>query len=70
LHEQVGIRKGQATAGRLAPDGEIGWQKGSHRRLKRTGWPNYTFAFHDNEEIGPELLARIAKQTGLTPEDL
>jgi predicted RNA binding protein YcfA (HicA-like mRNA interferase family) len=28
------------------------------------------FAFHDREEIGPRMLARIAKQTGLQPEDL
>ncbi len=49
---------------------EVAWQKGSHRRLKRDGWPNYTFAFHDNEEIGPGLLPQIAKKTGLTPEDL
>jgi hypothetical protein len=31
---------------------------------------DYTFAFHDNEEIGPRMLARIAKLTGLTPADL
>jgi predicted RNA binding protein YcfA (HicA-like mRNA interferase family) len=52
-----------------------GWkikrQKGtSHRVLSRQGWPNYVFAFHDQEEIGPRMLARIAKHTGLTPEDL
>jgi predicted RNA binding protein YcfA (HicA-like mRNA interferase family) len=45
-------------------------KKGSHRRLKRSGWANYTFAFHDSEEIGPVLLAQIAKKTGLEPEDL
>jgi predicted RNA binding protein YcfA (HicA-like mRNA interferase family) len=28
------------------------------------------FAFHDGEEIGPRMLARIAKRTGLTPDDL
>jgi hypothetical protein len=28
------------------------------------------FAFHDGEEIGPRMLARIAKHTGLAPEDL
>jgi len=28
------------------------------------------FAFHDDEELGPKMLARIAKQTGLRPEDL
>jgi predicted RNA binding protein YcfA (HicA-like mRNA interferase family) len=38
--------------------------------LARGGWPNVAFAFHDNEEIGPKMLARIAKQTGLKPEDL
>jgi predicted RNA binding protein YcfA (HicA-like mRNA interferase family) len=52
----------------------IGWtvkrETGSHRTLARDGWPNYTFAFHDNEEIGPKMLARIAKHTGLKPEDL
>jgi predicted RNA binding protein YcfA (HicA-like mRNA interferase family) len=35
---------------------EIAWQKGSHRRLKRDGWPHYTFAFHDGDEIGPRPL--------------
>jgi len=53
----------------------IGWmikrQFGtSHRVLSRPGWPDFTFAFHDREEIGPRMLARIAKRTGLTPEDL
>ena len=28
------------------------------------------FAFHDREEIGPGMLARMAKHTGLKPEDL
>lgn len=54
---------------------KIGWeikrQSGtSHKVLSRPGWPNYVFAFHDREEIGPRMLARIAKHTGLTPEDL
>lgn len=52
----------------------IGWtlkrQVGPLRKLQRTGWPNYTFAFHDGEEIGPVALARVAKNTGLRPEDL
>ena len=51
-----------------------GWsikrQKSSHRTLSRAGWSDYTFAFHDSEEIGPRMLARIAKHTGLTPDDL
>jgi predicted RNA binding protein YcfA (HicA-like mRNA interferase family) len=52
----------------------IGWrikrQVGSHRVLERPGWPDYVFAFHDDEEIGPVMLARIARRTGLRPEDL
>lgn len=53
---------------------KIGWetkrQRGSHRILSRPGWPDYVFAFHDQEEIGPRMLARVAKRTGLHPEDL
>ncbi len=52
----------------------IGWREkrssGSHRTLAREGWPDYVFAFHDGEEIGPRMLARLAKRTGLSPEDL
>ncbi len=52
----------------------IGWeqkrQTGSHRTLARDGWPDYIFAFHDSEEIGPKMLARIAKHTGLNPNNL
>jgi len=45
-------------------------QSGSHKTLSRPGWPDFVFAFHDGETIGPKMLARIAKRTGLTPEDL
>jgi predicted RNA binding protein YcfA (HicA-like mRNA interferase family) len=52
----------------------IGWQpkrqSGYHRTLPREGWPDFVFAFHDNEEIGPRMLTRIAKHTGLKPDDL
>jgi predicted RNA binding protein YcfA (HicA-like mRNA interferase family) len=52
----------------------LGWtlkkQVGSHRKLERPGWPSFTFCFHDSQEIGPAALARIAKDTGLQPEDL
>jgi hypothetical protein len=34
------------------------------------GWADFVFAFHDGEELGPRMLARIAKHAGLTPEDL
>ena len=29
-----------------------------------------TFAFHDDQEIGPIMLSKIARRTGLKPEDL
>lgn len=45
-------------------------QRGSHRVLSRPGWPDFIFAFHDREEIGPRMLARVARRTGLRPEDL
>ena len=58
----------------LAALTRIGWQlkrqSGSHRTLSRAGWPDCVFAFHDDEELGPKMLARIAKKTGLRPEDL
>jgi predicted RNA binding protein YcfA (HicA-like mRNA interferase family) len=51
----------------------VGWhivrQRGSHRVLAKAGHPNFVFAFHDAEEIGPRMLARIARHTGLRPED-
>jgi len=55
---------------------KIGWTEhhiikgSSHQQLTRPGYPNFTWAFHDSDEIGPKMLARIAKHTGLTPEDL
>jgi predicted RNA binding protein YcfA (HicA-like mRNA interferase family) len=52
----------------------IGWtikrESGSHRTLTREGWPDFGFAFHDSDEIGPRMVARVAKHTGLQPEDL
>jgi hypothetical protein len=41
-----------------------------HKLLAREGWPDYEFAFHDNEELGRRILSRIGKHTGLLPEDL
>jgi predicted RNA binding protein YcfA (HicA-like mRNA interferase family) len=52
----------------------IGWtvkrRSGPHQILARPGWADFVFAFHDGEEIGPRMLARIAKHTGLEPGDL
>ncbi len=53
---------------------KIGWkvkrQTGSHKILERDGWEDYVFAFRDSDEIGTKMLARIAKKTGLKPENL
>ena len=58
----------------LAALQSIGWrvkrQSGSHKTLERAGHADYVFAFHDGEEIGPRMLSRIAKYTGLKPGDL
>jgi predicted RNA binding protein YcfA (HicA-like mRNA interferase family) len=43
---------------------------GSHRILAHPKFADFVFAFHDGEEIGPRMLARISKHTGLRPEDL
>ncbi len=53
----------------------IGWsakaRKGSsHITLQRSGYADFVWAFHDRVEIGPKMLARIAKHTGLRVEDL
>lgn len=52
----------------------LGWtvkrQTGSHKTLSREGWPDVVFAFHDGDEIGPKMLSRIARKTGLAPADL
>jgi predicted RNA binding protein YcfA (HicA-like mRNA interferase family) len=58
----------------LAALRRIGWdikrQSGSHKTLAKPGWPDVVFAFLGGEEIGPKMLARMAKTTGLRPEDL
>jgi len=58
----------------LAALERIGWrvkrQSGSHKLLTRAGWQDYEFAFHDNVELGRKMLSRIARHTGLRPEDL
>ena len=52
----------------------LGWQQkrqsDSHRTPSRDGWPDVVFAFHDGEELGPRMLSRLARTTGLKPEDL
>lgn len=51
-----------------------GWRHdrtaGSHRIMKKDGWPDYPFSFHDSEEVGPAMLAKISKKTVLAPDEL
>ncbi len=51
-----------------------GWtvvsQKGSRVKPRHPQRGNFMFGFHDREEIGPRMLAKIGKYTGLKPEDL
>ena len=61
----------------LAALQRIGWtpkpsQKSgsSHMQLIHATRGEFTWSFHDSEEIGPKMLARIAKPTGLRREDL
>lgn len=59
----------------LAALQRIGWRvkreaRGSHRVLERPGFPDFVWSFHDRDEIGPRMLARIARRTELSPEDL
>jgi predicted RNA binding protein YcfA (HicA-like mRNA interferase family) len=56
----------------------IGWREkprvsnsGSHKQLVHPDFDfEFTWAFHDSDEIGPKMLSRIAKRTGLKPEDI
>lgn len=53
---------------------KIGWQAirqvGSHITMTRQGWQPFVFGFHPGVEIGPPMVAKVARQTGLTPDVL
>jgi hypothetical protein len=38
--------------------------------MQKAGYADFVWSFHDRVEIGPKMLTRIAKHTGLTVEDL
>ena len=50
----------------------IGWRHdrtvGSHKIMKKDGWADYPFSFHDSEELGPAVLAKISKRPAFNPE--
>ena len=69
---QWGAKKARLVLAALL---QIGWQVKrqcgtSHCILCRVGYPDFVFAFHDSVELGPAMLARIARHTGLQPDDL
>jgi predicted RNA binding protein YcfA (HicA-like mRNA interferase family) len=64
------VKATRVLAALLRTGRRVNRQSGSHRTLARDGWPDTVFAFHDDAEIGPKMLARIARQTGLDPNDL
>jgi predicted RNA binding protein YcfA (HicA-like mRNA interferase family) len=68
--EWPAVKARQVLKALLSISWRIKRQRGSHRILGKAGHPDFTFAFHDREEIGPRMLQRIAKHTGLTPDDL
>jgi hypothetical protein len=68
-HEPVAINKSKASISSLTSDW-MDYQTRNRRIPSYSEWPDFVFAFHDREEIGPKMLARIAKRTGLQPEDL
>ena len=71
---QIGFVPLTSLKGVFAALKRRGWRHdrthGSHRILKKEGWADYPFSFHDSEELGPSILAKIAKRTGLSPQDL
>jgi hypothetical protein len=46
-------------------------RSGSHKQLvHKSDSHEFTWAFHHGDEIGPKLLSRTAKSTGLAPENI
>jgi predicted RNA binding protein YcfA (HicA-like mRNA interferase family) len=43
----------------------IGWRHdrtvGFHKIMKKDGWADYPFSFHDSEELGPAILVKVSK---------
>jgi predicted RNA binding protein YcfA (HicA-like mRNA interferase family) len=70
-HELLAFGEGAACFAALK---RIGWRHdrtvGSHKIMKKDGWADYPFSFHDSEELGPAILAKISKKTGLQAQDL
>lgn len=71
LREPLAVSQSQKRTSALH---SIGWsvkrESGCPKTLQPAGYQDHVFAFHDGKEIGPRMLSRIAKHTGLEPGDL
>ena len=67
MRTQIGKRVSIHSGTVVGSDG-FGYvfHQGSHQKIPQVG----NVVVHDDVEIGPRILARIAKKTGLTPNDL
>jgi len=64
--EPLAVNESQARAGRTA---QLDWivkrrKSASHRILAQDGWPDYVFAFHDGETIGPRIWLALRNEPG------
>nr|VFK28359.1 MAG: Predicted RNA binding protein YcfA, dsRBD-like fold, HicA-like mRNA interferase family [Candidatus Kentron sp. MB]VFK29464.1 MAG: Predicted RNA binding protein YcfA, dsRBD-like fold, HicA-like mRNA interferase family [Candidatus Kentron sp. MB]VFK74788.1 MAG: Predicted RNA binding protein YcfA, dsRBD-like fold, HicA-like mRNA interferase family [Candidatus Kentron sp. MB] len=55
--------KARRVLSALRRNGWVVKRTSSHRTLARPGYPDFVFAFHDSEEIGPRMPARISKHS-------
>lgn len=71
MHGLQTLRKSEKVLAALLPCGwHVKRQSGSHKTPARDGFADFVFAFHAGEQMGPRMLAYIAKHTGLHPSDL
>ena len=70
-HESVASDKGKARAGSTSADRLEHQAAVRFAPRSKSSWlADMVFAFHESEEIGSRMLPRIAKVSGLKPEDL
>jgi predicted RNA binding protein YcfA (HicA-like mRNA interferase family) len=70
MNQWPAVKAARVLAALLRTGWTIKRQAGSHKVLEKDGRLDFVFAFHDREEIGPRMIARIAKHTGLQRGDL
>jgi len=63
-------RAKRVLAALLRIDWQIKRESGSHKVLSKQGCPILCLHFMNKDEIGPKMLARISKNTGLKSTDL